>query len=150
MNWWKIEQGDLLYFCTAHGRIRNVVRIQIILAQGEGSSVNEAEPILKRFNKRQRKTFCDMVNVYVFCIASICFHGEELLRQFALHQKYRRSHNETDVRHIWGTDSRTIRRDLWIENNLLGRFFMEAFLFDWWWTSHESLAHKCLRILDSV
>ena len=41
-----------------------------------------------------------------------------------------------NVRHIWGTDSRTIRRDLWIENNLLGRFFMVAFLFDWWWKSH--------------
>ena len=49
---------------------------------------------------RQRQTFCDMVNVYVFYIASICIHGEELLRQLAFHQKYRRSHNETDVRHI--------------------------------------------------
>ena len=29
-----------------------------------------------------------------------CIHGEELLRQFTFHQKYRRSHNETDVRHI--------------------------------------------------
>ena len=28
------------------------------------------------------------------------FMGEELLRQLAFHQKYRRSHNETDVRHI--------------------------------------------------
>ena len=56
--------------------------------------------ILKRCNKRQRQTFCDMENVYVFNIASICIHGEELLRQLAFHQKYRRSHNETDVRHI--------------------------------------------------
>ena len=32
--------------------------------------------------------------------ASICIHGEELLRQLAFHQKYRKSHNETDVRHI--------------------------------------------------
>ena len=32
---------------------------------------------------------------------SIKSHGEELLRQFTVHQKYRkRSHNETDVRHI--------------------------------------------------
>ena len=28
-----------------------------------------------------------MANVYVFYIASICIHGEELLRQFAFHQK---------------------------------------------------------------
>ena len=27
------------------------------------------------------------------------FKGKELLRQFAFHQKYRKSHNETDVRH---------------------------------------------------
>ena len=33
-------------------------------------------------------------------IASICIHGEELLRQLAFHQKYGRSHNGTDVRHI--------------------------------------------------
>ena len=33
-------------------------------------------------------------------LQSICIHGEELLRQFAFHQKYRRSHNKTDVRHI--------------------------------------------------
>ena len=57
-------------------------------------------PTLKRCNKRQRQTFGDMENVYVFNTSSICVHGEELLGQLALHQKYRRSHNETDVRHI--------------------------------------------------
>ena len=40
----------------------------------------------KDATKRQRQTFCDMENVYVFYIASICIHGEELLRQFAFHQ----------------------------------------------------------------
>ena len=54
----------------------------------------------KDATKDSDKQFCDMGNVYVFHIASICIHGEELLRQFAFHQKYRRSHNETDVRHI--------------------------------------------------
>ena len=33
--------------------------IQIILAQGEWSSAEEAKPILKRCNERQRQTFCD-------------------------------------------------------------------------------------------
>ena len=28
-----------------------------------------------------------LVNVYVFNIGSICFHGKELLRQFAFHQR---------------------------------------------------------------
>ena len=54
----------------------------------------------KDATKRQRQTFCDMGNVFVFYIASIFFHGEELLRQLAFHPKYRGSHNETDVRHI--------------------------------------------------
>ena len=65
----------------------------------------------------------------------------------AFHQKYRRSHNETDVRHIWKIDIRTIRWDLWSENNELGRLCIKVFVFDWWWTCHQSLAHKGLRIL---
>ena len=80
---------------------------------GEWSSAKEAEPILKRYNRRQRQTFCNMENVYVFNIASICIYIQELLRQFAFHQKYKRSHNETSVRHTWEIDNRTIRRDLW-------------------------------------
>ena len=53
-----------------------------------------------------------MVNVYVFDISSMCFHGKELLRKCTLHQKYRKqSHNETDVWHVWKVDSRTIRWD---------------------------------------
>ena len=32
--------------------------------------------------------------------ASICIHRKELLRQYTFHQKFIRSHNETDVRHI--------------------------------------------------
>ena len=80
-----------------------------------------------------------MENVYVFYIASICIHGEDLLRQFAFHQKYRRCNNETDVRYIWEIDNRTIRRDLWNEYNQLGTLFMEVFIFGWWWTSRQSL-----------
>ena len=85
---------------------------RLIIENDETNSYTEAESelslgsrsflhrILKRCNKRQRQTFCDMDNGYAFNIASICIHGEELLRQLALHQKYRRSHNETNVRHI--------------------------------------------------
>ena len=36
--------------------------------------------------------------MFVFNMGSICIHGEELIRIFALHQKYReQSHDETDV-----------------------------------------------------
>ena len=47
-------------------------------------------------------------------------------------------------------DSRTIRWDLWSDSNWLGRFFMETFIFGWWWRSHQSLAHESLRIPGSV
>ena len=46
------------------------------------------------------KVFCDMENVHVFNIAIICIHGEELFKQLAFHQEYKRSLNETNVRHI--------------------------------------------------
>ena len=62
-------------------------KIQIILAQGEWSSAKDAGPILKRCNKWQRQKFCDMGNVYVFGIGSICIHEKELLRQFTFFQK---------------------------------------------------------------
>ena len=65
----------------------------------------------KRFSMNvtedDEKTFCDMENVHVFNIGIICIHGEELLRQMAFHQKYRRSHDETDVRRICEIGVRT-------------------------------------------
>ena len=54
----------------------------------------------KDATKDSEQTLCDMGNVYDFYITSICIHGAELLRQFAVHQKYRRYNNETGVRHI--------------------------------------------------
>ena len=46
------------------------------------------------------------------------FMGKNYLENFTFHQKYRkRSHNETDVWHIWKVDSRTIRWHLWTEYN---------------------------------
>ena len=62
--------------------------------------VRKAELILKRCNERQRQPLADMENVYVFYTGIICIDGEELLRQLAFHQKYKRFHNETDLRHI--------------------------------------------------
>ena len=47
------------------------------------------------------------LNVHVFNIGVICIHGKELLRQLAFHQEYKRSHDETDVRHIWEIGVRT-------------------------------------------
>ena len=94
------------------------LKIQIILAQGEWSSAKDVGPILKRCNTRQQQTFSNMGNVYVFDIGSIRIHGKGILRKFTLHQKYwEQSHNETDVRHIWKVDRRTIWWDLWSDSN---------------------------------
>ena len=38
------------------------------------------------------------------------------------------------------------RWDIWSGNTWLGESFMEVFVFDWWWTSHQSSAHKGLRL----
>ena len=69
------------------------------------------------------RTFCGMVNVHVCNIGISGIHEKELLRQSAFHQEYRRSHNETNVRHVCKIVVRT-RLDLWNENNSLGKFSM--------------------------
>ena len=50
--------------------------------------------------KQKRSSFCDMVNVHVCNIGISVIHGQESLRQMAFHQEHKRSHNETNVRHI--------------------------------------------------
>ena len=57
--------------------------------------------------RKRRKAFCDMENVHVCNIGISVVHGEELLRQSAFHQEYKRSHNETNVRHICEIGIRT-------------------------------------------
>ena len=71
------------------------------------------------------------------------FMGKNSLEIFTFHQKYRkRSHNETDVRHIWKVDSRTIRWDQWIQ---LTGVILHGNIYLWWWRS-QSLAREGLRI----
>ena len=123
------------------------VKVTIILAQGEWSSVKDIGPIFMRCNARQKQTFFNMGNVYVFNIGSICIHGKDLFRNFTFHQKNReQSPDETDVRHIWKVDSRTIRWDLWSDSNQLWRSSIETVIFGQWWRSHQSLAREGLCI----
>ena len=88
--------------------------------------------------KQKRSSFCDMVNVHVCNIGISVIHGQESLRQMAFHQEHKRSHNETNVRHICEIGVRT-RWDLWSENNWLGRSSHA--------NCHQSSAHKGLRLL---
>ena len=163
MNWWKLEQGPVYeqppglfiqhtdkFIVDDDDMDSDTVAesdMSLVSRSFLWSSAKDSRPILKRCNTTQYRTFLNKGNVHVFDIGRICFHGEELLRQLAFHQEYRkRSHNVTDVRHIWKVDTRTIRWDLWSEYNLLGWFFMETFIFDLWWRSHQSLARRGLRI----
>ena len=63
--------------------------ITFILEPSEWPIAKDAEPFSRRFNARQWETFYDLVNVFIFDIGSICFHGKELFRQFTFRQKYR-------------------------------------------------------------
>ena len=88
--------------------------VQIILAQGEWSSAKEAEPILKRCNKRQRQTFCFWIMFMSSTLQASVFMGR-ISQTICIPSKiqWSFSHNETDVRQIWEIDNRTIRRDVW-------------------------------------
>ena len=65
-----------------------------------------------------------MGNVHVCNIGISGIHGEELLRQMAFHQEYKRPHNETKC---------STHLQNWCLNNMrsMGKLFMEVFVFDW-------------------
>ena len=78
------------------------------------------DQVRKRQNQSSQDATKDSDNhslIFGMFMSSICNHGKELLRQLAFPQKIRRSHFATDVWHIWEIDIRTIRWDLWSENN---------------------------------
>ena len=56
--------------------------------------------IFDECHRKRRKTFCDMENVHVCNIGISRIHVKELLRQMSFHHEHKRSHNETNVRHI--------------------------------------------------
>ena len=96
--WWNVgsKNGETRRWQVCHRwwyglwhshRIEPFSEITIILEQGKWSIAKDIGPFFKRCNARHRQTFFNLVNVSVFDIASICIHGEELLRQFTFHQK---------------------------------------------------------------
>ena len=81
---------------------------ELDLSLGSRSFLDRVNDQVRKRQKRSsmnvtendEKTFCDMAIFHVFNIGVVCIHGKELLRQLAVHQEYKRSHNETNVRHI--------------------------------------------------
>ena len=72
------------------------------------------------------------------------FSWERITQTIGIPSRIQRSHNETNVRHICEIGVWT-RWGLCSVNKWLGKLFMEVFVFDWWWTSHQSSAHTGLR-----
>ena len=70
---------------------------------------------------------------------------ERISWTIAIPSRNKRSHIETNVRHIYKIGVWT-RWYLWIGNNWLGKSFMETPVFDWWRKSCQSSAHEGLRL----
>ena len=107
------EQCEWQWYGLWHRRrIRHVVIIQIILAQGEWTSDKDVGPIFKRCNERQQQTFFNMGNVYVFDTTRI-FSCEKITQNI-----YAPSPTQGTVSQ-WSRclTCRTIRWDLWSDSN---------------------------------
>ena len=110
-----------------HRRIEPYSKITYILDQSEWPIAKDVGPFSRRFHARQKQTFYDLVNVYVFDIGSICIHGKELLRQFTFHQKIQGKIS------LKSKCSRYLNSWYWNNqmrffgvSNQLGKFFMET------------------------
>ena len=108
-------------------------------------------PFFKRCNARHRHMFFIWGMFMSSTLEASVFMGKDYSENLHSIKKNRKgSHSEQDVWHIWKTDDRTIRWDLWSVSNQLGRFFMETIIFGQWWRSHQSIACKGFCISDSV
>ena len=99
-------------------RIRNVVRIQIILAQGAWSSAKEAVPILK---KMQQKTATNIL-WYGECLCLPHFYASVfMVKNYSDNLLSIKNTEDLTMKQMFGIsekiDIRTIRRDLWSEYN---------------------------------
>ena len=111
----KRSKATAIYHWKRWNRNRIVSGIKIILKQGEWTSAKKTETIFECY-RRRRKTFYDMVNVHVCNNGISSIHGKELAEQLSFHHEYKRSHTETNVRHIYKIGVWT-RWDLWIGNH---------------------------------
>ena len=87
-----IDDDDMDSDTATHSNLFS--KITIIPEQSEW-------PFSRRFNARQRQTFFDLVNVYVFNIGNICIHGKNYSENLHSVKNRENSHFKADVRHIW-------------------------------------------------
>ena len=128
-------------------RIRFVVRIQMILGWGEWSS---AEKTKKRSSMNVTE---DGENILWYGECSCLYHWKHLYSWRRINQTIgipsRTQTKDFTMKQMFDISAKLVSEqdwDLWSVNNWLGKLFMEVFVFDWWWTSHQSSAHKCPRV----
>ena len=124
----------------------HVVRIQILLAQGEWPCAKEAKPILNGCNRRQRRTFGDM------CECSCLQHCKHLYswgRNTQTNGIPSKNTEDLTMKQMFDISEKLVSEqsdEIYGVNELSGKLFMETFIFVWWWTGHQSSAHKSLCI----
>ena len=109
--WW------LWYGLWHRRRIRNVVIIQIILAQGD-----RVRKMLDQSSKDATQDSNKHSVVWGMFITStftsICIHGKELFGKFTFHENYRwKSHSKADVLDIYKADIGTISWDFCLKSD---------------------------------
>ena len=105
-------------------RIRNVVKIQIILAQGEWPSAKEAGPILKDATQDSNKHSLKWGMFMSSTLEASVFMWKNYIEN--LHSIKNTGNNLTLGAGVWRVlevDSRTIRWDFWSVTNQLGKIF---------------------------
>ena len=82
-----------------------------------------------------------MENVHGYNVKCGDIHGKEFLNYSKCFQESWKSHFETDVR-CHSAVSEQLGRNQWPEQNSVGKVFLDTFVTDWWWHSHQSPTHK--------
>ena len=95
-------------FIVENDKMNSYTEAESELSLGSGSYLHRVNDQVRKSQKQSSKDATKDSDkhsvIWRMFMSSILqasvFMGKELLRQLAFHQKYRRSHNETDVRHI--------------------------------------------------
>ena len=92
--------------------------------------------------RRWRETFYDLGNVHDWNNGISRIHKKELPEQLSIHRNHKRSHTQTNFRHIYeiGVWPR------WDLNNWLGKSFMEIPDINWWRKNYQFSAREGLRL----
>ena len=157
MNWWTIEQGDLLY---SHSRFIVDDDVMDSYTVTESDLSLKSRSFLHRMNDRVRKMLDhsskdatkDSDKHSVRCrmfVSSTLQASVFMVKNDSDNLHFIKNTENFTMKQMFDTsevDSRTNKWDLWSDSIWLGRFFMEIFTFGWWWRSHQSLAHKGSRI----